>query len=303
MRVLLTGATGFIGSRVQYLLLNRGDLVRILALPGTERLITHSAGVTLVKGALDDHHVLHEATRGIEVVYHLAGLLPSNPPGDITRVNEHGTENLLDACVGNGVRRIVFSSSTSVYDEVLWPLARGLTETSHLWSGATTTNFEHYALSKIKAERLILRFHRDHGLQYVILRSPQAYGSGDRLDGRLLKLMSDQPWITLSRRAQIPSMQWVHVDDLAEGLVLAGIQPNAANHVFNIAGAELFSLRDFATTVWSILKSASSIGCVPREALVQDNRSLKYDFSKARKMLGYTPRVTLHKGLGRILSK
>lgn len=105
MRVLLTGATGFIGSHVLDRLVARGDQVRVLALPETVEQVRYCAGVSIVAGSLSDRDLLAGAARETEVVYHLGGLLPGSPPEETRIVNTQGTENLLYGCVRGRVRR------------------------------------------------------------------------------------------------------------------------------------------------------------------------------------------------------
>ncbi len=106
-----------------------------------------------------------------------------------------------------------------------------------------------YGQSKIGTEDLILDFHRQSGLEYVILRPTVTYGPGAGFVEQLLRQLVSQPWLALARGVQLGVMQWVHVNDLAEAVVLAGTCPLAANAVFNIAGREAITMRDVAAAV------------------------------------------------------
>src|SRR5687767_1804624 len=134
MRVLLTGATGFVGTEVLEQLLDRGDEVRVLALPETVERLRDREHVEVVAGSLSDPGALDEAARNVEVVYHLAAihlsaLRASVSPGDLRIVNVEGTGHLLRACAANAVRRVVFTSSAAVYNAAPWPFMWPIHET------------------------------------------------------------------------------------------------------------------------------------------------------------------------------
>jgi nucleoside-diphosphate-sugar epimerase len=92
-------------------------------------------------------------------------------------------------------------------------------------------------------------------------------------------------------------MQWVHVSDFAEAVVRAGTLPQAANHVFNIAGSELFVLPALIPIVWRIMGRGSWVEPFLYQIRTRGYSHLKYDFSKAQKLLGYAPKVRLQEGL------
>jgi nucleoside-diphosphate-sugar epimerase len=299
MRVLLTGATGFVGSHVLNRLVTRGDHVRVLALPETVEQVRHRDCVSIVAGTLADSAVLAKAARRVEVVYHLGGLRPGYPPQETMRVNVEGTEKLLHACVIGQVRRIVFTSSASVYDGSSWPLIRPITEDFPLRTNSSGI-VGHYAQSKIAAESAIRRFQRQQGPEYVILRSPVIYGSGTRSDRQLLMQIINRP--ALARAAQFADIQWVHVKDMAEAIVLAGTRPKAANNIFNIAGSEALSLRDLSAMFWRSRGFGAWFDLLPHQICRDRNHRLRYDFSKAQKLLGYKPQVRLREGIEEIMA-
>src|SRR5213076_3418843 len=119
-RVLVTGGAGFIGSNLVRALLERGDEVRVLDNFSTgNRANLDGLGVEIVEGELRSYERVHNAVRGVEVVHHLGALgsVPRSVQDPLTTgaVNVEGTLNVLLAARDEGVRRVVFSSSTSVY--------------------------------------------------------------------------------------------------------------------------------------------------------------------------------------------
>jgi nucleoside-diphosphate-sugar epimerase len=179
VRVLLTGATGFVGSQVLEQLLDGGDEVRVLALPGTEESLRHRNRVEVFAGSLSDPAVLDQAMRGVEVVYHLAAIHLSAlraiaDPKDLRVVNVEGTGRLLQACAASAVRRIVFTSSVAVYNAAPWPFMWPIHET-HPLRTTGEDNLRSYAFSKVEAEDLIRRAHQEHGIESIVLRVPAVF--------------------------------------------------------------------------------------------------------------------------------
>jgi nucleoside-diphosphate-sugar epimerase len=226
----------------------------------------------------------------------------------------HGTENLVRVSVTAGVRRFVFTSSASVYKWTPWPFMWPITENFPLKTPGGSHDledyaqskseaedailrFHHYAQSKLEAEDVILRFHRQHKLEYVILRPTEVYGPPKPGVEQFIKQVINHPAQVLSPAAYVTPMQWVHVSDAAEAVVRAGTLPQAANHVFNIAGSELFAWPALIAIIWKIIGRGSWLEPFPYQVRTRGNSGLKYDFSKAQRLLGYTPKVKLQEGL------
>lgn len=298
MKVLLTGATGLIGPRVLDRLMERGDKVRVFALPDTVNRIRDKERVEIMTGDVSETEALKRAAQGIEVVYHLAGLLPGNKVEDLMRVNVRGTEAMLQASVACGVRRFVFSSSVSVYSPCPFPFMWPIVEDNPLRAHGNES-LKNYGQSKIDAEALVRGFAEEHALECVILRPPVVYGPGAQYVEGLLRMFMTNPRMALAQGQQAGGMQWVHVQDLAAGVVLAGTRPEAHGNVLNIAGGEVFTAQDVMNTVFHILNGGQ--GQPPVRQYTQPGYSLRYDISKAQQLLGYIPQVTLQQGLEEIV--
>jgi nucleoside-diphosphate-sugar epimerase len=300
--VLLTGATGFIGSHVLERLLARGDQVRVLALPETAGDVGHRDRVEIVTGDLAEEAALEEAVRGVEVVYHLAALLPGSPPTELRAVNVGGTENLLRACgrVG-GVRRLVFTSSTAVYAGRLSPEEWPLKETSRLGARGPES-LRSYGRSKAAAEALVQHYAPDFGFEFTILRPPVCYGVGSRFAEDLVQAALADRGADRTRIASELLMQLIHVRDLAATIAEVGICPNAANEIFNVAGIETLSFRTIAAMIRRLKGRANRSTLVPDRSRIWQRYVLMYDVSKAQRRLGFMPRVTSQEGLAEVVA-
>jgi nucleoside-diphosphate-sugar epimerase len=290
--VLLTGASGFVGSVILDRLVQSGVSVRVLALPETVAGLLHRDRITLFEGSLADRDLLARATAGVQVVYHFGAALPSSDTALIIEVNVRGTENLLAAATAGKVTRFVHASSMAVYDPVIrrsrWPV----TEEFPLQAPGRRAR-SHYPRSKVEAEALVKRTHDESGMEYVILRFPIVYGLGAPLVEDYIKTLLGRPRVLTTGAAEAPGMQWVHVADLAEATVLAGTRAEAANQVFNISGADVFSMRN-------LLEAVAEQKAMPLPPVrerrpfmkafaerIRRSGTLKYDVKKAETMLGF----------------
>jgi len=299
----MTGATGYVGPYVLDKLVQNGDDVRVLALPGTEAQLSHLDTVRVCSGSLDDLDVLARATRGVEVVYHLSGLYPDSPVRDIIRVNVGGTRNLLRASIAAGVRRVVYMSSVTVYKPTVLPRLQPINENFPLRT-STRGIFGHYGISKIGAEKLIKQFHMHHHIEYVVLRPTEIYGPPRWYFEHLISLVAHHPRLALSQSAYYGDMQWVHIRDLVNAVLLAGSMTIARNNIFNIAGAEGFTVQDLIPIVWKLMRRDNFwINCLSASSALNQKTRLKFDFSKARKILRFSPKISLEKGLRELVAE
>jgi nucleoside-diphosphate-sugar epimerase len=306
MRVLLTGATGFIGAHVLAHLIEERCSVTALVVPETLSQLPHHDDVKVVLGGLDDRRTLAQATRDVDVVLHLAGKVSGESARDMIEVNVRGTGNLLAACAGTGVRRFVFVSSAAVYSPPLFSAQFPITEFSPL-APMGSVMFRTYGESKIEAERLVVGYHQTHGLEYSILRPTTAYGSGQgrtpQTIENFLERVLGKASLVLSGEAQRFNMQWVHVLDLASAIFRAGIAPTSRNQVFTIAGAELFGLPTLAAMMLDLLRPRSLIRFVRPSLNPTRYPYLMFDITKARNVLSYAPKIDLRTGLSQILEE
>lgn len=306
MSILITGATGFVGSQVLDQLLERGEHVRVLALPDTLDRLRDRGRVDIVVGSLGDPDALATATRDVSVVYHLAAIHLSAlravaNPRDLKEVNVDGTERLLCACVANQVRRIVFTSSVAVYNAApspsMWPIG----ETFPLRTSGET-NLRNYALSKIEAETLIRRAHQEHGLEAIVLRCAAVYGPGAPWVERFLQALAVNPWSALTAAGRFACNQWIHRGDLARAVVLGGTQGALKYELCNVAGPELFSSRDLLAALSRALRQGRWRHQFMPDLERTARYAYRYDVTRALARLGFAPQIRLDAGIAEIVA-
>jgi nucleoside-diphosphate-sugar epimerase len=304
--VLVTGATGFVGSQVLEQLLERQQQVRVLALPDTLEHVHRRDRVEIVAGSLSDEGALAAATRDVDVVFHLAAIHLSAlraiaDPRDLRTVNVDGTERLLRACAVSHVRRIVFTSSVAVYNAAPWPSMWPIDEA---YPPRTTgeANLRNYALSKIEAEALIRRAHQEHGIEAVVLRAAAVYGPGAPWFERIVRALAANPWSALTAAGRFSCNQWIHRRDLARALVLGGTQTALKYELCNVAGPELFSARDLLVAVSRGLRQGRWKNLFLPEIERTARYAHRYDVTRAQSRIGFTPQIKLDAGVAEVLA-
>lgn len=285
--VLLTGASGFLGSRVLGALLEQGRSVRVLALPGTMEQTPLGRDVEIVTGTLDDEDAVGRAVARVDTVLHLAGLLPGADPLDLHRVNVQGTSDLLDAVARAGCRRFVLMSSTAVYARILDPSAWPLTERSPVGPQMPGTA-RPYGWSKVAAERLVRRAAAAHGFEHVIVRPSVCYGEGSPGSLELVRAA-----LSGRQRNRPGVLQYLRADDAADVVVRLSVSAPDGD-VVHLGGPDALT--------WPAARAVMrrAVGMVAEEggpALERYERP--YDLGRAR-ALGAEPPTSLREGLAEL---
>src|SRR5919201_2354607 len=212
MTTLVTGATGLVGSHVTRLLLERGDRVRALVRPGAR--VDDLEGVELAPGDVLDRASVRRAMRGVQRVFHVAGLTSLRASADtLFAVNVEGTQIVLEEALRAGVARVVHTSSVAA----VGPAPRGSTADERQVFCAARHGLP-YVNAKHEAEAVALRL-ATQGLPVVIVNPAHVFGAGDHH-------RSSTELVRRFLRGQIPAyvdgaLNVVDADDVARGHLLA----------------------------------------------------------------------------------
>jgi nucleoside-diphosphate-sugar epimerase len=249
--ILVTGSTGFIGSRVVSALLELGYRnIRCLVRPSSDPARLQKIGkkydceLNLVGGNLLSPKDCELATDGISVIYHLAAGTGTKSFADAFVNSVITTRNLLDGAVTHGcLRRFVNVSSFAVYNAGESNAPGVLDENC-----PTQTRFElsadAYAFAKAKQDELVADYGRKHNIPYVFVRPGVVYGPGkNRIHGRV-GLDTFGIFLHLGGSNPIP---FSFVDNCADAIALAGLKPGVDGQVFNLVDDDLPSSREFLT--------------------------------------------------------
>ena len=316
MKVLVTGANGFIGSNLCEKLIEKGFEVRALILPGSPEWYLEGIEVEKVYGDVCQPETLEKAVEGIEVIFHLAGIARDwGRWQDFIRVNAWGTENIARAGAKAGVKRILFTSSVAVhhYRDIF-----DGTEELERDCGRFA-----YGKSKIFAEDKLRAVSEESGIEYVIIR-PAVFPFGPRDTTSFYRMAqaiergifgyvnSGRSKITVS-----------YVENLCEGMVLAGTLEQAKNQVFLISDqaiawqelVEKFArelgvppprlntpfpiallVAGMMELVWKLF-FLSGEPPLTRYRVRVASKNLIFSSQKIERMLGWKPRIGLEEGI------
>ncbi|HEY0638694.1 MAG TPA: SDR family NAD(P)-dependent oxidoreductase [Pseudonocardiaceae bacterium] len=303
-RVLVTGGAGTIGSTLVDQLV-AADAAEVVVLDNFVRgrrenlaAATEAAGgrLTVVEGDINDPPLVHRLTEGVDVVFHLAALRITQcaeQPRLALESLVDGTFTVLEAAAAHGVRKVVASSSASVYG-----LAEEFptTERHHPYNNDTF-----YGAAKAFNEGMLRSFTAMYGLEYVALRYFNVYGPRMDIHGLYTEVLirwmeriaAGEPPLILGDGTQ--TMDFVHVHDIARANVLAA-RAGVSDAVYNIACGVETSLRDLAAGLLAAMGSDLEPVHGPPRGVNSVTRRLA-DISAAERDLGWRPTIDLDAGL------
>jgi nucleoside-diphosphate-sugar epimerase len=316
MEILITGGNGFLGRNLVLALRDRGDKVRVLALPAEDTSWLEEHDVLVFRGDIRNPDVLTAPMRGIEGVFHLAAMIGAwRPMQDYYAVNVTGTENVCRAALASGVQRIVHISSAMVYNMAI---GRPVTEDDPL--GPLD---EPYCMTKAQGDRIVQRMIAEDHLPAVIIRPGTLFGPGDHLNfGRLADRVRARKAIIIGTGHN--AVPFVYVTDMVQGLLLAMDHQRAVGQAYNIGSDQLLSQRALFASIaqeigvapprihvpyhllYAVAYAAERIAAfsgsrippfITRHGVKLYGADNRLSIEKARRELGYAPQMPLRDGV------
>ena len=315
MRAFVTGANGFTGSYLVKNLLNKNYTVRALVRKSSDLSLLDNVKIEYVYADLAKDEIAEDFMQDIDVVYHVGAAFRTEgvPNSYFWDVNVEGTRKLLEAAKKAGVKKFVHCSTVGVQGDIKNPPAK---ETYPYGPG------DYYQESKVDGEKLALKFFRESNLNGTVVRPVGIYGPGDTRFLKLFKFINSGKFRMIGSGNVLYHL--TYVEDLVEGFVLAGEKEEAKNEIFTIGGNSYLTLSELFEKIASILNkqvpkysipvwpvwiagALCEYACKPfgisppiyRRRIDFFVKDRAFDISKAKKILGYNPKINLDEGLKR----
>lgn len=316
MKALVTGATGFIGRALTRKLIEQGTDVRVLVRDREKLAATGLDVGDVVCGDITDADAVQRATDGVDTVYAIAATFREAGLSDerYREVNVESVRMMHEAARRSGVRRIVHCGTCGIHGNI---------EGSPADETHPIRPVGIYEQTKADGERLAFELGGGDDVEVTALRPAPVYGPGDTRLLKLFKLAGRSPVIMIGPGTA--AYHLVYIDDLTDAFILAGRSPEAVGEAFLIGGPEIPTLNDIVDTLGSIngrerqrvvrlparpmwlAGYACEALCKPlgieppiyRRRVEFFINSRAYNIDKARRMLGFEPKVGFRDGLRR----
>lgn len=307
--VLVTGATGFVGSRLSEILFNR-EKAAVTGIGRNIDRVSHlkTNGITWRAIDLLDTSALKKVIKGKKVIFHSAAVLSSDPVL-AQSVNVEATESLIKLASEAGVSRFVHVSTVGVYDM----------KNIDTVDEATSLALDHsstYPRTKAESEKRAFEMAEQYGLELSVVRPSMIYGPGHGVwtEGMFLNILNGKP-VFLGDGSS--NFNPIYIDDVVDALILCAKHPKAVGEAFNVS-AEITTWREFMShygkicdkepkglplAIARLMAFANKIPGVQTpidQGFIEMATSYKnFPTHKAKQLIGWEPKVSLEEGLKR----
>jgi UDP-glucose 4-epimerase len=302
--VLFTGGAGFIGMHVIPMLLETGYQVRLFdsmthrANRDSVEALISGGDVELIEADVRYGGSVQRAMRGVDSAIHFATVSINRSvadPDESIEINMIGNHNVFAAAAGEGVRRVVYASSASVYGEP---------DTLPMHEDGAVRPMTPYCISKLAGEHMLAFYERQKGLSWIALRFFNVYGPGQKtsayytsvINHFVNRIRNGEPPVIDGRGEQ--SMDFVHVTDVARAVV-ASLQAERANLPINVGTGISTSIAQLAQILIDAVGADVEPIFNPRDVLVTQRAA---DITRAREVLGWEPLVPVEVGLAELVN-
>lgn len=304
--VLVTGAGGFIGSRLCERLIETGASVRAFvrynsrAEIGLLKLLPAEIlqRIEIIRGDLRDFSAVEQAAKGTDAVFHLGALI-SIPysyvhPVETVQTNVIGTMNILEACRKVGAK-LVHTSTSEVYGTAL----RVPIDEDHPLQGQSP-----YSASKIGADKLVESYYRSFNVRSITIRPFNTYGPGQSNRAVIPTIITQALAGNVVRLGNLDAIRdFTYLDDTVEGFLLAGQAGLWDGETYNLGSGQEISIGAIAELIFRIMGKQPEILIEPNRLRPEKSEVMRLisDNHKAKKSFGWQPKVGMEEGLWRTI--
>ncbi|MBE9069915.1 NAD-dependent epimerase/dehydratase family protein [Leptolyngbya cf. ectocarpi LEGE 11479] len=320
MKVLVTGATGFLGGHLVAKLMQAGDQVRILARPTAKVESLQQQDVEIVYGDLSDQTSLKTAVDGVDVVYHL-GAAMGGSWANYEDITVRGTQRMLEVSLAAGVQRFVHISSLAVYQ--VYGLKRNAIIDETRPCDPTPEKVGSYCRSKVEAEKIVLQYY-GKGLPVTIIRPGLIYGPRGRvMFPHIGQFLKNKIFLLIGQGTNL--LPFTYVENTVEAIRLAGVSETAVGQIYQVVDDSEITQREYLNKFMAATRSQFPTLPIPfflfivaaflvdrlktvgllksstfsQYGVISKYKSLRFDSSKAKKELNWAPHIGIEEGLSK----
>ena len=295
-RILVTGGAGFVGGQLAHRLVALGARVTVVDDLFTGQRDAVPASARFVHGSVTDQGLVTELVADAELVFHMAArniIASTKNPRDDFETNIGGTLNVLLAARDSNVERVVYTSSASIYGN---PRSIPINEDDRL------VPLTPYAVSKLAGEHYCVAFYESYGLPAAVVRYSNVYGPYQRPENPYCGVVSK--FLIAARTGQAlcihgdggQTRDYTFVEDAVDATLLAATHPRAEGEVFNVGTGVETSVNDLAAAIGRASGCKITVDHIDRRDIDNIRRRV-VNIEKIRRMLRWSPQVTLDRGL------
>ena len=296
---LITGGAGFIGSHIAETLVKQGKKVRIidnLSAGKLSHIAAFKSSIDFIKGDIRSLNDCRKAVKGVSFIFHQAAMrsVPKSVdrPFDAHENNATGTLNLLVSARDAKVKRLVYASTSSAYGD-----CKKFPQKEEYKPEPVSP----YAASKLAGEHYCVLFSKTYGLETASLRYFNVFGP--RQDPESQYSVVVPKFMELAWKKKPLEVHWdgkqsrdfTHIENVVQANLLAAFSKQGCGEVFNIANGDSYSLLDLIHVIEKIIGRKLAIKHLPKRQ--GDVRKTQADISKAKRVLGYKPKMNFEEGL------
>ena len=215
-------------------------------------------GIEIFFGDITDPGSVENAIKDVDLIFHLAGEVYPKRSMNYFDINVVGTKNLMNACVGRSIKKVVYFSSTAVY---------GPTKDTKLLVDETypCKPISQYGKSKLEAEKVLFHYYEEHGVPITVIRPPVVYGPGlykFSLPYLILDSVLKRKFVMVGNGNNYISL--CYIDNLIHGALLAAVREKAIGEIFIISDVENMTLKEIVDFIYNVEGIKSNYHSIPK---------------------------------------